>query len=94
MVGGHTASALWDANSRTCSILLAAFLCSCRQAFSPYVNVVHLYSSIDTTADWKKLSFILSVRSDFHMSDSLSIAVHAFASCVSMSVSMSVFLGR
>ncbi len=36
------------------------------------VRVVHPYSSIDTTAAWKKLRFILSVRSDFHMSDSLS----------------------
>ena len=46
------------------------------------VHVVHPYSSIDTTASWKKLRFILSVRSDFHMTDSLSIAVHAFASRV------------
>ena len=47
--------------------------------------VVHPYSSIDTTADWKKLRFILSVRSDFN---SLSIAVHAFVSRVSMSFSV------
>ncbi len=52
------------------------------------VYVVHLYSSIDTTAAWKKLHFILSVRSDFHMTDSFSIAVHAFASRVLMSVSV------
>ena len=51
---------------------------------SVYV-VVHPYRSIDTTAAWKKLSFILSVRSDFHMTDSLSIAVHAFSSRVLMS---------
>ena len=31
-------------------------------------------------AAWKKLRFFLSVRSDFHMLDSLSIAVHAFVS--------------
>ncbi len=30
------------------------------------------------TAAWKKLRFILSVRSDFHIIDSLLIAVHAF----------------
>ena len=36
-VSGRTAAALWSADFRTCSILLAAFLCSCRQAFSPYV---------------------------------------------------------
>ena len=41
---------------------------------------MHLYCSFDTTAAWKKLCFILSVRSDFHMTDSLSISVHAFAS--------------
>ena len=33
MMGGCTAAALWGAVSRTCSILLAAFLCSCCQAF-------------------------------------------------------------
>ena len=38
---------------------------------------MHPYSSNDTTAAWKKLRFILSVRSDFHMIESLSIAVHA-----------------
>ena len=37
------------------------------------VHVVHPYSSIDVTAAWKKLCFILSVRSDFHIIDSLSI---------------------
>ena len=36
----------------------------------------------------EKMRFILSVRSDFHMTDSLSIAVHAFASHVLMSVSV------
>ena len=40
---------------------------------------MHPYSSNDTRAAWKKLHFILSVRSDFH---SISIAVHAFSSCV------------
>ena len=35
------------------------------------VHVVHPYSSIDATAAWKKLRFILSVRSDFHIIDSL-----------------------
>ena len=52
------------------------------------VQVVHPYSSIDTTAAWKKLRFILSVRFDFHMIESLSIAVHAFISHVSMSFSV------
>ena len=49
---------------------------------------MHPYSSIDTIAAWKKLRIILLVRSDFHMTDSLSIAVHAFASHMLMSVSV------
>ena len=49
------------------------------------VHVAHPYSSIDTIAAWKKRRFILSVRSDFHMTDRLSIAVHAFVSRVSES---------
>ena len=52
------------------------------------IQLVHPYSSIDTTSAWKKLRFILSVRSDFHMIESLLIAVHAFVSCVSMSFSV------
>ena len=49
---------------------------------------MHPYSSVDTTAAWKKLRFILSVRSDFHLIDRLWIAVHAFVSRVSMSFSV------
>ena len=52
------------------------------------VHVVHPYSSIYTNAAWKKLRFTLSVRSDFHMTDSLLIAVRAFVSRVSMSISV------
>ena len=52
------------------------------------VQVVHPYSSIDTTAAWKNVRFILSVRSDFHMIDSLLIVVHAFVNLVSMSCSV------
>ena len=48
---------------------------------------MHPYSSIDVTAAWKKLRFILSVRSDFNIVDSLLIAVHAFVNLVSMSFS-------
>ena len=44
------------------------------------VHLVHPYSRIDMTAARKKLRFILSDKSDFHMIDNLSIAVHAFAS--------------
>ena len=49
---------------------------------------MHPYSSIDVTAAWKKLRFILSVRSDFHIIDSLLIAVYAFVNLVSMSFSV------
>ena len=52
------------------------------------VQVVHPYSSIDTTAAWKKLRFTLSVRSDIHMIDRLSIAIHALVNRVSMSFSV------
>ena len=48
---------------------------------------MHPYSSIDTTAAWKKVRFILLVKSDFHLTDRLLLAVHVFASHVSMSVS-------
>ena len=52
------------------------------------IHVVHPYSSIDTTTAWKKLCFISSVRSNFHMTNSLSLAVHTFARCVLMSFSV------
>ena len=42
----------------------------------------HPYGAVDMTAAWKKLCFISLDKSDFHMTDSLSIAVHVFASCV------------
>ena len=51
------------------------------------IHVVHPCSSIDTTTAWKKLRFILSDGSDFHMTDSLSMALHAFASHVLMLMS-------
>ena len=56
--------------------------------------MVHPYSSIDTIAAWKKLRFILSARSDVYMTDSLSLAVHAFVSRVSMSFSVDETLRR
>ena len=80
---------LYGVASRICSMQLAAFLPS--SLFSiclVSVRVVHPYSSIDTTTAWKKLHFILSVRSNFHITDNLSIAVLAFASCVLMSISV------
>ena len=55
---------------------------------------MHPYSSIGVTAAWKKLRFIFSVRSDFHIVDSLLIAVHAFVNLVSMSFSVDETLKR
>ena len=52
------------------------------------IQVVHPYSSMVTTAAWKKLRFILSDKSDFLMTDSLLIAVHAFVSPVLISFSV------
>ena len=52
------------------------------------IHVVHPYSRIDMAAAWKKLRFILSDRSDFHMIDNLSIAVHDFTSHILMSFSV------
>ena len=54
--------------------------------------MVHPYSGIDTTAAWKKLSFILSNKSDCHMVDNLLIAVHAYTSCILMSLSIDEML--
>ena len=71
--------------ARSNSCIIAVKLFSIRLVS---VHVVHPYSSIDTTVASKKLRFILLVRSDFHMTDSLSIAVHAFASHVLMSFSV------
>ena len=83
VISGRTAADLWGVVSRICSILLAALLCSCCQAiFSIHffsIHVVHPYRSIDTIAALKNLRFILSVSSDLHMTDNLSIVVHAFA---------------
>ena len=49
---------------------------------------MHPYRSMDTATAWKKSCFILLDRSDFHKIDSLSIAFHAFARCISTSLSV------
>ena len=71
---------LQDLFSMACSILeqlLSSFFFICLVS----IHMVHPYCSIDPTAAWKKLHFILWVRFDFHMTNSLSIAVHhAFVS--------------
>ena len=50
--------------------LLMQFLSSFFSRYFVSVHVLHLKSSIDTTAAWKKSHFILLDRSDFHMIDS------------------------
>ena len=58
------------------------------------VHIVNPYSSINTTTVWKKKQrFILSVRSDFHITDSLLIAVHVACWCPSRLMRL-CFLGR
>ena len=37
VLGGHTSAVLWGVASRTYSILFTAFLCNCRQTFSPCI---------------------------------------------------------
>ena len=59
-----------NCSQHSCEVAVKLFL----HTFS--VHVVHPYSSFETTTAWKKLRFILSVRSDFHMIDSLWTAVH------------------
>ena len=54
---------------------------------------MHPYSSIDTTAAWKKLGLILSVWSDFHTIDRLSVAVHTFADRSTLCNSVSDWAG-
>ena len=82
-----------------CGVLPPGLVQDCSQQSSSFfssrfvrVHVVHLYSSINVTAAWKKLRFILSVRSDFHIIDSLLIAVYAFVNLVSMSFSVDATL--
>ena len=52
------------------------------------VHLVHPFWSFDMTTAWKKLRFILSARSAFYMTDSISIAVHTFASYKLLSFSV------
>ena len=78
---------LQDLFNIACSILVQ-LLSSFFSSHLVSVHVVHPYSSIETTTAWKKLHFILSVMSDFHMTNSLLIAVHAFVCHMSTSVSV------
>ena len=54
-----------------------------------FIRLVSVHIAVSTRPLLgKKMHFILSVRSDLHMTDSLSIAVHAFASHMFMSFSV------
>ena len=64
------------------------WLYSCRFGGRCLQDLFNIARSIDTVAAWKKLRFMISVNSDFHMTDRQSIALHAFASRVSMSFSV------
>ena len=56
------------------------------------VPVVHTYSSIDTATDWKKTCFILSDKTDFHISDDLLVTVHTFTRHMLTSLSVDEML--
>ena len=71
----------------TCSIL-ALFSSSFFSMHFVNSHVVHPCSSNDTATACKKSHFSLSVRSVFHTIDELSVAVHAFARCISTSLSV------
>ena len=76
-----------DVFNITCSNLVqfpSSFFSSC--FVSVYMG--HPYSNIDKTAAWKEPRFILSDKSDFHMINSLSIAVHAFTRRILTSLSV------
>ena len=98
-VSGRTAVALWIGASRICSKKHVAFLCNCLLGFFSCkffrISVVYPYSSTDTITTWKKSCFILTERSDFHLIDYLSIAVHPFAMLMMISLSVDeMFLPR
>ena len=76
-----------DAFNKACRILVQ-LLSSFFSVLLVSVQAVYPYSSMDMTAVGKKLRFILSDRSDNHMTDILSIAVHALSCHVLMSFSV------
>ena len=59
-----------------------------------FVQVVQPYSSSGITTAWKKSNFILSVNSDLHIIDNLSIAVHASPMCMLTLLSVDEILLR
>ena len=89
-VGSCIAAVLWGVATRTRSILLVAFWCNCRQVFSPCVyleSMVCINIAVSTRS-----RFILSVRSDFHMTDSLLIVVQVFGSQVLIYIYIYIYI--
>ena len=88
---------MWDVPSMRCFSMVRSILVQLPLSFFSMrlisVHVVHPFSNMDTTATWKKLRFILSYKSGFHMTDSLSIADPAFASRVLTSFSVDASRG-
>ena len=72
--------------------ILEYFLSSFFSIHFVSVHVVHPCSSTNKTSAWKKFCFILSARSNFHMIERLTIAVHAFAGRILISFSVDVSL--
>ena len=76
-VGGHTIVVLWGfAPKNLFKTAPSIFVLFPSRFFSMhFVNIheVHPYSSTDTAIAWKKSHFILSEKSDFHITDNLSM---------------------
>ena len=80
-----------DLFSIACSILMQ-FLSSFFHIRFVSINVLHLCNSTDTSSACEKSCFILLDKSDFHMVDSLSIAILAFVRCILTSLSVDEML--
>ena len=78
----------WFLDSNTARSLLEQFPSSLFSLRFVIAHMVNPYSSIDKTFSWKELRFILSDKSNFHMIDSLSIAIHAFTRRIWTSLSV------
>ena len=77
---------------KTARSILALFPSSFSSMRLVRVQMVRPYSSIDSATTWKKSRFTLPTRSDFHTTENLSIAVHAFARRMLTSLSVDEML--
>ena len=64
-------------SDKTARSNLVLFLSSFFSIHSVIVEELHSYKCTDTATAWKKFRFTLSVKSDFHKIDTLSIVFHA-----------------